>query len=763
MVTAYLLIWNSQGPEVLIRLQADGGLRGNLIFLCVVILWAWVIWYSCRVILNFQFAQWPPRNVSRERIERILWLHRIMPRALGVVAFLVVAYAILTSSHNTEIRSIGVGLSILYVGCAGLFAFIVGKRHDWAAHLRRQSPLAHKLFSEPLLSEPLGLIRYDQLPKPRKWGIWIFLIGLSLIPFLFFQTRELNLIFAPLIMSPAILLLAAASWVPVGTALVYWSGHYRIPVFTILFLYLVLVSPLNDNHHVRTVPVEPESHPDVVQAYKWWMNDPLVAGNKVNHPTPIIFIAAEGGGIRAAYWTASILTHLQGKRRDFAPHIFMISSVSGGSLGAGLFAALIADQKSGGRCSNHQAFLDCAQSFLKKDFLAPTFATMLYPDLLQRFFFWPVPYWDRARTLEISWEQAWNSVTESPYNRFAQPFEKLWSGEGLKVPNMIFNMTSVEQGNRVLFSNLQLHKVYHPHLCLEALGGRSHGIFDDVIDFREAMNAYPCNTEDPPLSPVTVLLSTAINNSARFSFVSPAGTVNNRLHIVDGGYFEDSGTTTLEEVYRNIQPLLTEKLVPIILYIANGSDRGFQIGVLYKGLLETIVKGAPKRCIRVEVQGKVPGELRNGPPVCPPSPVAGTNEVVLEADIPLRSTLRSGESYTLLLDKDNKVIQRYEPDAIPLDEVVTPFYTIFRARLARGSHAYQHLKRQVPLPPQGRFIHLQLRTETAELPLGWTLSDEAAREMNRQLTRVFQDCKQDGTLLDYFDSCWPKDVVMHGE
>jgi hypothetical protein len=115
------------------------------------------------------------------------------------------------------------------------------------------------------------------------------------------------------------------------------------------------------------------------------------------------------------------------------------------------------------------------------------------------------------------------------------------------------------------------------------------------------------------------------------------------------------------------------------------------------------------------------------------------------------------------LDKDNKVIQLYEPDAIPLDEVVTPFYTIFRSRLARGSHAYQHLKRQVPLPPQGRFIHLQLRTGTAELPLGWTLSDEAAREMNRQLTRVFQDCKQDGTLLDYFDSCWPKDVVMHEE
>jgi len=120
---------------------------------------------------------------------------------------------------------------------------------------------------------------------------------------------------------------------------------------------------------------------------------------------------------------------------------------------------------------------------------------------------------------------------------------------------------------------------------------------------------------------------------------------------------------------------------------------------------------------------------------------------------PLRSILRAGQFYTLRLDKGNKVIPLYEPDMVPLDEVATPFYTIFRARLVRGSLAVQRLRRQVPPYLSGRFIHFQLWKGKAELPLGWTLSDEAAREVDRQLDRMFQDCKQAGTLLDYLDGC----------
>jgi hypothetical protein len=52
-------------------------------------------------------------------------------------------------------------------------------------------------------------------------------------------------------------------------------------------------------------------------------------------------------------------------------------------------------------------------------------------------------------------------------------------------------------------------------------------------------------------------LSTAVHNSARFAYVSPAGRIERhdgvaRGSLVDGGYFENSGLTTVEDVRRAI-------------------------------------------------------------------------------------------------------------------------------------------------------------------------------------------------------------------
>ena len=59
---------------------------------------------------------------------------------------------------------------------------------------------------------------------------------------------------------------------------------------------------------------------------------------------PLVIVTAEGGGIRAAFWTASAL----GALCDFSPgtenQIFGLSGVSGGSLGIAVFAALIRDR-----------------------------------------------------------------------------------------------------------------------------------------------------------------------------------------------------------------------------------------------------------------------------------------------------------------------------------------------------------------------------------------------------------------------------------
>ena len=53
---------------------------------------------------------------------------------------------------------------------------------------------------------------------------------------------------------------------------------------------------------------------------------------------------------------------------------------------------------------------------LGKDFLAPTAAVMLFPDLVQRLL--PVPFLDdRAMAFEKSWEAAWNEVGKKAAER----------------------------------------------------------------------------------------------------------------------------------------------------------------------------------------------------------------------------------------------------------------------------------------------------------------------------------------------------------
>ena len=92
----------------------------------------------------------------------------------------------------------------------------------------------------------------------------------------------------------------------------------------------------------RTTP----SHPDMSAVFSSWV--PRAPGEP-GKPIPVIVAAAEGGGIRAAYWTSMVLHHLADiPDADvmFPRRLFAISSVSGGSFGAAVYAGLRRDPTS---------------------------------------------------------------------------------------------------------------------------------------------------------------------------------------------------------------------------------------------------------------------------------------------------------------------------------------------------------------------------------------------------------------------------------
>src|SRR5205823_5068552 len=124
----------------------------------------------------------------------------------------------------------------------------------------------------------------------------------------------------------SILFLAAASWVAFGSFFVFLGSRWQFPVITVVILLALLFSLWNDNHLIRVVPPQDVKRADVLSSFQTWYD--LVEKNY---------------GAGTMHWTAIVLGTLQDANPNFAPHLFAISGVSGGSLGAVVFDALLAE------------------------------------------------------------------------------------------------------------------------------------------------------------------------------------------------------------------------------------------------------------------------------------------------------------------------------------------------------------------------------------------------------------------------------------
>src|SRR5207247_3555 len=125
--------------------------------------------------------------------------------------------------------------------------------------------------------------------------------------------------------APAILFLAAANAVFFGSSTVVVGRSLQIPIVTFALLAAAVFSNWNDNHAVRLVGTgTPTPRPELQAAFEAWCGPRLEEWRTAQKAgrMPVFLVAAEGGGIRAAYWTAVVLGRLQDRRPDFAHHVF---------------------------------------------------------------------------------------------------------------------------------------------------------------------------------------------------------------------------------------------------------------------------------------------------------------------------------------------------------------------------------------------------------------------------------------------------------
>ena len=119
-----------------------------------------------------------------------------------------------------------------------------------------------------------------------------------------------------------------------------YSRIIGFPILAALIVVLIAfeVTGSTDNHQFRhQVPAREIARPSVEESFRTWIASraDLEAYRSAGKPYPLYIVAAEGGGLYAAYQTAKLLGRMQDLCRNFAQHVFVTSSVSGGSLGLG--------------------------------------------------------------------------------------------------------------------------------------------------------------------------------------------------------------------------------------------------------------------------------------------------------------------------------------------------------------------------------------------------------------------------------------------
>lgn len=375
------------------------------------------------------------------------------------------------------------------------------------------------------------------------YGILVFHTVMAVLFFIF------PVILPQKVGAVAILFLAISGWLAFGVfAFCYWTRFLKLPPAILMFtVWLALVSQFNDNHEIARIAETgtPDfTSPDLDAYMDTWLNARLAQLPRTDNDAefPILMVAAEGGGARAAYWTGSVLGELDSIKpaSGLAPrdHIFMISGVSGGSVGAATYGASLVYED-----EDHQAVSKTVQQFLTQDFLSPVTAGALYHDFFTDFIPFPLAALDRSRWLEGSWTTGWTRAA-SGSDLFSIDFRRLWTG-GTRaslgtlnaVPLLVFNTTSVRSGSTWMVSPVRF--AHQP-------GCRSQDFVDLIEPDGKGMS-----------------LATAAHLSARFTGISPAGRISLKGYqdcpadgfdrFVDGAYFENSGADIVAATARRLE------------------------------------------------------------------------------------------------------------------------------------------------------------------------------------------------------------------
>jgi hypothetical protein len=284
-----------------------------------------------------------------------------------------------------------------------------------------------------------------------------------------------------------------------------------------------------------------------------------------------------GGASSSALFTAASLFQLEQEVPGFDRSVRIISGASGGMVGAAVYVAYLhqvriwEDEVAAGTLSQldldkrRTELRDKLLKALQGDFLSPVIQRWMFHDLLA-YLLKPHSTRDRGWILEQAWranfenEEGAPKVLEQPLTNFRK-----YEEQG-RLPSLIFSPMFVEDGRRLLISNLDLeymveNRLYHsPDNPSPKPGGSLWGLND-----RLSVTAVEFYKLFPKADGFRV--STAARLSASFPYVSPAAVLPTYppRRVVDAGYYDNYGVSVAADWLSHNQDWIKENTGGVVL------------------------------------------------------------------------------------------------------------------------------------------------------------------------------------------------------
>jgi hypothetical protein len=414
----------------------------------------------------------------------------------------------------------------------------------------------------------------------------------------------------------------------------------RIPALVILLALMGGGAVIMNLHALRTIDepgaMTPDSRASLAVLFKAWAAKCAPGSG----PVQPILVAVSGGASRAGLWAARVLDVVDDsvqKSGSQSASIFAVSSVSGGSLGAAAYVAMRAGQSdhpvTGAGCTISPLDADARKArdvaeteAMRADAIGPALAGMMLGDApralaayvavpgFKAYDAWrnwnvapenqiqTVPRGnDRAEALEGAFEHNWqvDAIEAMPAGQAVpfgmdRPYLSLFYKNGVPrgdVPLWITNGTDVNTGDRLITVPF---KVNAESFCRR--GGTWNGDPKAVCGaaasyFWYAMGPFMAARDVLTLLKADIPISTAVDNTSRFPFLSPSGALTpdrpavpdrkvqpDDAQIIDGGYFENEGIMSAMEVARWLRTygpgLIGRPVYPIVVQATSDADSG---------------------------------------------------------------------------------------------------------------------------------------------------------------------------------------------